>query len=76
MFKSGLSKFCGRQSLNLLNPLLNSLSHMLQIVDDTANICPMKIKPPEKVKSVMRKEAMEQGQSDLSNPSGPSESDE
>ena len=55
---------------------MNSLSHILQIVDDTANVCPMKIKPPKKVKSVMRKEAMEQDQWDLSNPSGPSESDE
>ena len=29
VFKSGLSKFCGRQPLkNLLSPLLNTLSHM------------------------------------------------
>ena len=29
IFKSGLSKFCGRQPLkNLLSPLLNTLSHI------------------------------------------------
>ena len=29
VFKSGLSKFCGRQPLkNLLSPLLNTLSHL------------------------------------------------
>ena len=29
VFNSGLSEFCGRQSLrNLLSPLLNALSHM------------------------------------------------
>ena len=30
VFKSGLSKFCGRQPLkHLLSPLLNTLSHMM-----------------------------------------------
>ena len=33
VFKSGLSNFCGRQPLkNLLSPLLNTLSHIINIL--------------------------------------------
>ena len=33
VFKSGLSKFCGRQTLKeLLDPLLNTMSQMIQQV--------------------------------------------
>ena len=56
--------------------MLMPVNHILKIVDDALNICLMKIKPPKKVKSVMRKEAMEQDHRDLSNPRNVSESDE
>ena len=55
--------------------ILMPVNRILQTVDDTLDIYLMKIKPSKKVKSVMRKEVMEQNQRDLSNPSYP-ESDE
>ena len=34
VFKSGLRKFCGRQPLkNLLSPLLNTLSHLILVIE-------------------------------------------
>ena len=56
--------------------MLMPVNHILQTVDDAPNICPMKIKPQKKVRSAMRKEAMEQDQRDLSNQSDASENDE
>ena len=50
--------------------------HILLTLDGALNICSMKIKPPEKVKSVMRKEAMKADLRDLSNQSDASENDE
>ena len=52
------------------------VKHILQTVDDAPNICLMKVKSQKKVTSAMRKEAIEQDQRDLSNPSDASESDE
>ena len=35
VFKSGLSKFCGRQPLkNLLSPLVNTLSHLFRVTNN------------------------------------------
>ena len=56
--------------------MLMPVVHIVQTVDDAPNICPIKIKSQKKVKSAMRKEAMEQDQRDLSNQSDASESDE
>ena len=56
--------------------MLIPVNHILQTVDDAPNICLMKIKLQKKVKSDLRKEAMEKDQRDLSNPSDASESDE
>ena len=56
--------------------MLMPVNHTLQTVDEAPNIYPMKIKFQKKVKSAMRKEAIEQGQEDLSKPSDASESDE
>ena len=53
--------------------MLMPVNHTLQTVDEAPNIYPMKIKFQKKV---MRKEAIEQGQEDLSKPSDASESDE
>ena len=45
VFKSGLSKFCGRQPLkSLLSPLLNTLSHLFQKIPQD-NVLP-KLKAP------------------------------
>ena len=55
---------------------LMPVSHILQTVDYAPNTCLMKGKLQKKVKSAMRKEAIEQDQRDLSNPSDASESDE
>ena len=50
--------------------MLMSVNHILQIVDDAPNICPIKTKTPKNVKLVMRKEAMRQDQIvDILNPS-------
>ena len=56
--------------------MLMPVNHTLQTVDEAPNIYPMKIKFQKKVKSAIRKEAIEQGQEDLSKPSDASESDE
>ena len=55
--------------------MLMPVNHILQTVEEAPNICHMKIKPSKKVKSVMRKEAMEQDQRHFSHPSDASESD-
>ena len=52
------------------------VDYILQTVDDATNICLMKVKPQNKFTSAMRKEATEQDQRDLLNPSDASESDE
>ena len=52
------------------------VNHILQTAGDAPNICYMKVKPQKKVKLVIRKEAIEQDQRDLSKPSDASESDE
>ena len=39
--------------------MLMPVNHILQTVDGAPNICPMKTKPQKKVKSAVRKEAME-----------------
>ena len=41
------------------------VNHKLQTVDDAPNLCLMKVKPQKKVKSAMRKEAIQQDQRDL-----------
>ena len=56
--------------------MLIPVSHILQTVDEASNICPMKKKPQKKVKSAMRKKAIEQDQRDLSEPSDASEKNE
>ena len=56
--------------------MLMPVNHILQTVGDAPNIYFMKVKPQKKVKSAMRKEAIEKDQRDLSNPSDASESDE
>ena len=52
------------------------VNYILQTVDDAPNICLMKVKLQNKLTSAMRKEATEQDQRDLLNPSDASESDE
>ena len=54
--------------------MLMPVNHILQTIDDALNIC--FINPQKKVKSAMRKEAIEQDQRDLLCPSNASESDE
>ena len=56
--------------------MLMPVNHTLQTVDETPNIYPTKIKLQKKVKSAMRKEAIEHNQKDLLKPSDASESDE
>ena len=45
--------------------MLMPVNHKLQTVDDAPNLCLMKVKPQKKIKSAMRKEAIEQDQRDL-----------
>ena len=56
--------------------MLIPVNHTLLTVDETPNIYPIKIKLPKKVKSALRKEAIEHNQKDLLKPSDASESDE
>ena len=59
----------------LQGKMLMPVNHTLQTLDEAPNIYPIKIKLQKKVKSAMRKEAIEQEQKDLSKPSDASESD-